>query len=225
VADSGHQPGGDEVLRGEIAFAQEQVDKFPDEPFSVTKPTAGGQKPMSAYIVDKAHIDALVTVAVLGPVTEPSAYNTTGWTGPRAAGWDGITWSQVPRRVAEALQGAPRRKAEFDTGDEVGQVLVDANVASIEYRYPDTIGHTENCPGPCEPYWVEPYAWKGGRRLTALQALAAINGFEYQACERPDWEDSEAYRLLESLKASLVHFIPGYRAAADAAWAIIEVPA
>jgi len=31
---------------------------------------------MSAYIVDKAHIDALVTVAVLGPVTEPSAYNT-----------------------------------------------------------------------------------------------------------------------------------------------------
>jgi hypothetical protein len=69
---------------------------------------------MSAFIVSKVHVDALVAVAVFGP------------TGCRAANWRGPYF------------GNPSRQATYCIASEIGEMLVKENLSSIHYRYPDT---------------------------------------------------------------------------------------
>lgn len=47
--------------------------------------------------------------------------------------------------------------------------------------------------------------------------LKAVTCYEYQACETPEWEDSEAFAFCQSLKDTCFRRLPGYE---DAPWAI-----
>ena len=90
---------------------------------------------MSAFIVSKAHIDALVAVALFGP------------TGCRAANWRGPCF------------GDPARQATYCIASEIGEMLVKENLSSIHSRYPDTAVNPRVTPGPVEQYWLEPYTF------------------------------------------------------------------
>lgn len=76
---------------------------------------------------------------------------------------------------------------------EIGAILYDANAASLTARYGD--------PAPEEPY-------RHGRpqfpSWSALEAISALGGFEYQACEVENWPQTEAYRLCQELER---HFV------------------
>ncbi len=145
---------------------------------------------MSAFIVDKAHIDAIVAVALFGPSDS------------RSSSWRG----------REPYMG--QHKAEPGTANLVGQQLIDTNVLSIKARYPDCIDNPENTPGPCEQYWNDPYAFPVAEPHqytglpTTAEALKIIACYEYQACEFPDWENSLSYHFCNSLRSRLVWCIP-----------------
>ena len=43
-----------------------------------------------------------------------------------------------------------------------------------------------------------------------VKILAAINCYEYQACEHPEWKTSEARDFCEALRDRMIRMLPGY---------------
>lgn len=151
---------------------------------------------MSAFIVSKAHIDALVT-----------------------AGYDQRREGMSFRRLDGSNGRIPLDATNVDT---LGQMLTDAIVASVSYRYPDDM--PDELPGPTDHWWLEAYELPtnliapirmGGPPPTTIEVLKLISCYEYQACERPDWEESAARDYCDYLRRVLVTRLPGY---AEAAW-------
>lgn len=163
---------------------------------------------MSAYVVDRQHIDALVALAV------------------RNSGYDTLRWFTVSDQELRTLDmtalRAVTREARHDTADEIGRMLWAENVKSIHYRYPDTIDG-ENLPGPIDftEADVLTYVWPFSTRVpSAVAGLKAIAGYEYQACEHPEWLTSEARNFCEALRHRLITNLPGYE---DADWEITSL--
>lgn len=75
-----------------------------------------------------------------------------------------------------------------ETADRMGAMLLGENQRSVNHRYSEdeieevyTFRRMEGYPHP-------------------LVILRAISCYEYQACEHPEWETSEAYRFCEALR-------------------------
>ena len=164
---------------------------------------------MSAYVPDKAHIAAMVR-AGLDHATPGSPLR-----------W----WSEDPRvMVAGAADHADyfrrleaiRRDLRHEPASvaRAAMLLTTAVVAGVKHRYPDDTDET--LPGPLDHYWTStsPEAWvdavRGARRLSVIEALSALDGYEYQACELPGWMGSEAASFVESLRRHLITRLPGY---------------
>jgi hypothetical protein len=171
---------------------------------------------VSAFIVDKAHIDALIDVALHGPADGEGRWEG----GPRWAAFDPreTDWrEQEWRQVTKAWHGTGNPNVSAFSPDDLGELLTVENVRSITARYPDTLDGGP-MPGPCVAYWEQYYTFeKPQRRLTCAEALKAIHCYEYQACEHDGWIDSEAKRFCEGLQGSIIGVLPGY---ADAPWGI-----
>lgn len=160
---------------------------------------------MSAFVQPKSHIDALLRVAMDGPADRGPRYPGDGWHRP--------SWTHA----GEYRQLGPNV-------EDVGAMLIAENVRSVQYRYPDD--GIDSLPGPIDNGYITDallgqYAYPaygtgqvrisaGPRRLTAVEALKALDGYEYQACEHPGWADSEARAFCEALRGSLIRALPGY---------------
>lgn len=104
---------------------------------------------MSAWIVSKRHIDAIVTAAINA--------------------------------------GLSRGK----TADQLGDMLWRENVASVSYRYREA--------RPDVFYRFEPNALNDPWSL-----VKQLDCYDYQSCEHPEWEDSEACAIVNDLRAHIV---------------------
>ena len=156
---------------------------------------------MSAYIVSKAHIDALVAVAANGPANRSPKYPGDGWTPPM--------W-----RLTDNSQDALNARHNPDL---IGSMLWQENVMSVVHRYPNSLN---DLPGPVDfdAEMVLTYtSERPARMLTATEALKAIDGYEYQSCEHPEWKDSQARAFCDALRRRLISTLPGYD---EAAWEI-----
>lgn len=147
---------------------------------------------MSAFMVSKVHIDLLVDVAVNGSREGRWRYgNPVRW------------WIRRPQDGK-----APETKsADADQADGIGLLLADQNARSVRYRYADLDA------AQIIPDWFGFGRYKWQRpvyRLTALEALSAINCYEYQACETPDYDGTEAKLFCEALRGKLIRNLPGY---------------
>ena len=155
---------------------------------------------MSAFIVDRKHIDALVASGL-----------NRGPYGP-------LRWAH----------GDDRGELTRETADKVGAMLWAENVASVEHRYEHVVAAGEDLPGsyqlelvvdgvaPVEvPQWWSDYRFDRTHapRLSPVAALKAIDCYEYQSCEHSDWEESEAFAFCDALRRSLIGDLDGYDAA------------
>jgi hypothetical protein len=118
---------------------------------------------MSAFVVSKSHIDALVHAAYFGPRDVHALPQQSGhWYKPNFRGCQNWALEQM---------------------DDVGEMLVKENLSSIHACYPDTVTDPESTPGPIEQYWLQPYGHETPKRkLTVVEALKAIACYEYPAC-------------------------------------------
>lgn len=80
----------------------------------------------------------------------------------------------------------------------IASVLHAENVRSVNYRY--------NEKEAAEPFKYE----RTSNRLTLIDIIKACHGYAYQACETPDWEDTEAHAIIEAIEACAVRSLPGY---------------
>ena len=151
---------------------------------------------MSAFIVDKVHIDALVTAAMELTPGEHSS---------------GLRWI-VPNPSKPGGYEA-KELGYFDKirASEVGQMLWAENLASIHGRYPDTAETDSNYPGPAdfESYQVGRYEWEHVPGIIdPLAIVDAISCYEYQSCEHDGWRTSEAQIFCDALKDKMIRRLP-----------------
>lgn len=158
---------------------------------------------MSAYVVDQVHIDLLVNAGLRGPsdrtVSPGNAWRDLSWYDLPSADLRSLPWSETHHHL---------RRLDFTTADAVGAMLWTENMASVAYRYNDA----EDMPGPIGLTAADglTYRWKDpGYRMTAVEALQALAGYEYQSCEHPGWETSQAHSYCEALRHSLINALPG----------------
>lgn len=147
---------------------------------------------MSAFMVGKAHIDALVRLGLQTPLNSP------------------LRWSKHPVMDGKwDLEDV--RTLTRETVDTTGQMLVAANLKSIHYLYPET-RNGSSVPGGGveeEAYYYE----RSDRCPNVVEGLKLIDCYEYQSCEDPGWSMSEARRFCEALRSRLIHRLPGYEEA------------
>lgn len=98
------------------------------------------------------------------------------------------------------------RKADKATADALGQLLVNANVKSVNYRY------RENEPAPKyqhkAPHKIARRVRTGPDVDAFLAVVAdAVECLDYQACEPDDWRQSDAFAFLASVNAKLVRML------------------
>jgi hypothetical protein len=86
----------------------------------------------------------------------------------------------------------------------VGQMLLDQNARSVNDRYRE------------DNAYVYAYA-RPQHTWLPVHVLGAISCYEYQACESPDWRDTEAKAFCDALRDKMIHRLPGYDAGP---WAI-----
>ena len=144
---------------------------------------------MSAFILGNDHIDYLVTAAIdLG----------TG------AGGFAVYWQ--PEHGGHVRLG-------LDNADEFGAMLMRENIASVQYRYNDT--EYADLPGPNITPFASEYEYRrfanfcGHEMDTITQVFAALRCYEYQSCEHPGWETSQAKRVCESIRHGYIYRLPG----------------
>ena len=150
---------------------------------------------MSAIMLPRLHVHCLVAAGFLeGPETED----------PHGA--------NVAMKFA-VRPGYEHKKLDESTADEIGQALVDANLSSViaaECAHADCIA-----PGD-----IAPYKWPGLQEApaTPVETLNAIDCYEYQACEHPEWAGSTAQRYCEALRRHMSSRIQGYD---EAGWLLL----
>lgn len=86
---------------------------------------------------------------------------------------------------------------------EIGNILWNQNYRSVNYRYHD------NQESP--KYYFKQNV------VSPVQVLKLISCLDYQSCETPDWEQTQAFKLLDEIKSIVINSLPGY---AEAKWSI-----
>jgi hypothetical protein len=130
---------------------------------------------MSAFIVSEKHIQAIVNYAVF---KIKDVYFANG--------------GKLDLRTPEDR-------------NRLGQILWDANVESVNYRYTDN--------QPYHKFEFRPTS----EIMSPVQMIKALRCLNYQSCEIDDWNNRTACRLIESLILGTVRFLPGYE---EAEWEI-----
>lgn len=147
---------------------------------------------MSAWVVNKTHIDLLVTAGLVLP-------------GRRVH--SNLSW----RETADG----PYRRVEltYENADAVGAMLWAENVASVDKRYPDATD--DNRPGaPIEAVHTLLYQHTMIRgELDPVVVLKATKCYAYQSSEHDGWTTSQASRFCEALIAECIEQVPGYKEA------------
>ena len=113
------------------------------------------------------------------------------------------------RELAYYWQG--KRRPIAGDGQRVASVLFAENVRSVNGRYDDSQ------PAHGHIYRPEPRTL----RRSAVEILTALDGYEYQASECDDWNESEACAIVHALRAAAIQALPGY---GDTGWCI-DTPA
>lgn len=164
---------------------------------------------MSAFIVNKSHLDYLISAGFAGrrggvlrwyaPAEEVPAEPTH----QRGEPWGpGMVDHMAPRR----------RELTIETANQVGAMLAAENRRSVDHRYNET--ELEDF------YTFTRYPGSGTPGLDPVQVLKAIACYEYQSCEHPEWETSEAHEFCRALRHRTIDRLPGYD---EAAWEIPPV--
>ena len=91
---------------------------------------------------------------------------------------------------------------EIETMSKIGQMLIAQNYRSYNYRYEE---HSEP-----EAFEITGQDLMYVNRFTPVELLKALASYSYQSCETDDWEETEAYKLVEIIRYSAINALPGY---------------
>lgn len=117
----------------------------------------------------------------------------------------GLVWRN-PFPTTWYLPGPPAKQGELDhtTADEVGLMLTLENHLSVNHRYVKASHIPEAIPD-------ETFVYERPKLIIdPVKVLKAIDCYEYQSCEHPDWKTSEAKAFCRALRGRAISSLPGY---------------
>lgn len=120
----------------------------------------------------------------------------------------------VSRNHIHYLVAAYQHYGEFlpeRNSTELGNLLWQENIKSVQYRYHGE--PLEVLSGPGGDDYRYKYKYPPPMPLNPVIVLKLAASFEYQSCEHPEWEQSEAYSVVEAIKSAAIHHLPGYEKA------------
>lgn len=135
---------------------------------------------MSAFIVDKSHINAIIQAGLHYPHRDHARWFYDG------------KWHELNELTA----------------NQTGQMLLDENVKAVSIRYPDD--EVTNLPGVTDAEWIIPFTHHFTKVPTPIQAIKLIECLEYQSCEDTEWKNTEAFSFCQYFKEQLIGCLPGY---------------
>ena len=146
---------------------------------------------MSAYVVDRECIEYLIRAA--------QHYQLYWrWLGPNGKGLAAdIREPSEPVRAANMLWAECVKSVQYRYPDCETLLDLPGHVADAEAGY--ELDHLRVCWGYIKP----------------IEVISAARCYEYQSCEHPGWENSEAHAFIESLVRFAITKLPGYK---DAPW-------
>ena len=150
---------------------------------------------MSAYLVARATIDALVAGA---KAQGPGRFYFY-------AGGDSALHCEFSDWVADTES----ENLVFND-NTLGRMLWAENLLSIQGRYPDTIGQTEvpgSIIGEDVNAEIAHYTYTPGHRVVDLDPFGlfgVIRGYGYQTCEHKGWPSSIAKGFVDSLQEKMI---------------------
>ncbi len=161
---------------------------------------------MSAYMIDRNHVRYLIEAAL--HLAESSAHRED-FQFLRPDGWERI------------VRDCYKRSGHM-TATQAGQMLWDENMKSVLHRYPDC--SPDNVPGEIgeqyayehEDYMIGPF------KFDLAQIIKACSCYEYQTCEHPGNEKSDALSFIKALRHMVCTALPGYE---NAVWGAPKMPA
>jgi hypothetical protein len=89
----------------------------------------------------------------------------------------------------------------------VGKMLHDENVKSFNYRYDDRYAEETRSP-------FKLCIWAQNHDFSTIQIIKAAGCLRYQSCEHPEYENSEAAKLVNAIIDQAVTELDGYETAA-----------
>jgi len=147
---------------------------------------------MSAFEVDKTHIDVMVSAALQRIHGDHLSWYHGDLPGTQPGE------ALLSREEALAAMRNARREVTPATAEQWGATLLAECRASVNHRYAED--EIE------EPYTFTEYV---GHFNPAVM-LGVINCYEYQSCEHAGWKTSEARDFCEALRHRMIHQLPGY---------------
>ena len=108
--------------------------------------------------------------------------------------------------TALAVYAARNRILGLSDAQQIGEMLHAENVASVNYRYGEAT----------KPEFAM-CAWAAFHEFSQVQIIKVARCLRYQSCEHPDWEKSDACKLLEEIIGRSTVDMPGYD---EAEWVI-----
>jgi hypothetical protein len=139
-------------------------------------------------------------------VVHPEHINVLLWAGLKDPRLGALRWDH----------GHPTNSTDLqpESATSIGQMLLTENVKSVNHAD----GADLSAP---VAYTYRPPQERGWSNVELLNALHC---YQYQACEHPQWNSSEAHAFCRALERRLIHRLPGYT---DGPWAITRssVPA
>lgn len=122
-----------------------------------------------------------------------------------------VTWA-ITRHGSNAVRYYWRgvsRDVRHKGAQRIASVLYSENVRSVNTRYND-------CESPVGFVFRNvPYACN----KTPVEIIKACHCLAYQSCETSDWEETEAFAVLQAIESTAVRMLPGYD---EADWSIHE---
>ena len=162
---------------------------------------------MSAFIVSDNHLAYLVHAGLAYGRQSPLR-----WQAPDTEEPPGESDYAPGNPWGETSVDTMRRKAREltqETADSTMLLLYAANVASVNYRYDNRDGESVD--------HIPHYRDNDIRHINPVQVLKALACYEYQSCETPEWDASEAHAFCEALRHRMIQVLPGYE---EATWGI-----
>jgi hypothetical protein len=121
-------------------------------------------------------------------------------------------------RMDDPRSWRSKHRADRDDAQEMAVCLALECYRSVSYRYSE---FPTDLPGPIafrnRPVVVNVRNLGVYRKLTAVECIKAVHCLEYQSCEHPEWNDSEARKLCQQIIDTAIRYLPGYD---DAPWDI-----
>ena len=153
---------------------------------------------MSAYIVSKSTIDAIVTYAVGGTHRVSNCRPMPG----------------------DVRPGEYQRTTDY-TPTQIGAALWAENARSVNYRYREDASALAYTYRPrlsaSLPPRGQPTAALVARTLTAMDLIKLCQCLEFQSCEHPGWKGSFAQDFLDRTIHAAISELPGHQ---EAPWGL-----